>query len=292
MIVPKSHLIYLFPLFGLAMGYIIYHLPHPHIPPQSYYFQDQTRYLEMTICTICFTLFGWLFLSEKGAWFKGYFFEFYSGNVQLKRKNNIFYSWLMLFTASIILCFNIHLLNKNHTDPGDISSALKVWEIASYWVTTLYTFWFWTQKDRGVEILKKLKDRNVETGIFLGAAILILLTFAIAHTYLFYVGTYDNFIKANEPLMSLGLIVFVYIIFIIINNKVITHAKDPDVKKDIRTMHIYIDRPTAAIFVVLFTFAIYARYIGCLVAIENFFSGAIAFELILSSIVWSNTNTF
>jgi hypothetical protein len=261
----------------------------------EYRFRDTVRYTEFIACGGCFLLFNWFFLCEKGKFLKGYFRLFFIGDETENIKNNCFYCWLMLATTVVIIYFNVHLINVGFKDKF-IVQALKVWEITAYWLTTIYTCWFWLNKKRGFEVLATMNQKQGVTGIFLGISITLLLGFAVVHTLLFIGETFnpwiDGFIETNETLLSLALIVVVYTLFININIWIINNTSDTLIKEDFKTMHKYLDRPTFVIFIIMFFFAFYVRLVGCLSSMENFFSGAIAFELILSSIVYANTNTF
>jgi hypothetical protein len=287
----KSRFTWMVVVYLAGMIYLYVQPPHC-ITKDTDMFSDGVRSTEFIVFTVWSLAFLLLFLFKKRKFVVGCAFKFYYGNLEENRKNNIFYCWLMFVMSSILLYFNIHLIN---IDSIDIRGACKIWELTAYWVTVLFTGSIWLSKERGRKILATLEDKQGQTGILLGIAITTLFFFAIAHTFLFFSTTFNdnirNWIEDHDPLLSLGLIIAVYSLFIAIN-LTIRKSKDPEVKKDITLMHKYVDLPTFFIFVIMFVFAAYAKYVGCLQEISIFFSGAIAFELIFTSIVYACTNTF
>ena len=295
MIFLKSRFTYFVIVYGIAISWLIYHPAHK-TSPSIQFFPDCVKCIEYLTCTVWCFLFAYLFLVNPGRYLKGKCFYFYNGKISNGKvfKNNRFYCWLMFITSLVLFYANIHLINVYHED---VKSVFKVWEITAYWVTTFYTGWFWLNKKRGGEVLATLPEKQGETGIFLGVAITLLFGFAVIHTFLFFSETFNDgigkFIEENDAVLSLFLIILVYGLFMFLN-MMIMKSKDEEVSNEVSIMHRYIDRPTLFIFVIMFAVAAYSRSVSvvCLSDMKSFFSGAIAFELILSSIVWANTNTF
>lgn len=283
----------LFILSLLAVLFILIIHPQHFVSPGVYSFVDLFRFIELGISCVCFFFFYFLFLRNSG-----YASEFYYGNVEKNKKDNKFYCWLMFFTGVIILILNVHYLNIYNKTKNDIRNSLKVWEISAYLVTTIYSVWFWFSKDRGRLIIKKFtEEEKLPTFFIILLSNFIIILIAFLHSII-YIGNFifnDTLVKIiekNHTLLSLFLINIVYYFFCKINNKVINNLPDSDdAKKEFNIMLKYVDRPTFIIFFILLLLLGYTRLIGCNSEMDNFVSGAIAFELLLSSIVWANTNT-
>ncbi len=281
--------------FGFVLLIITIHPPHC-LTCGEYYFNDPLRYFELFSCLILFLIFGYMFLNEKGP-----YYIYYNGRPRRKKSNNRFYCWMMFVTSIALVAGNIHILNYSHKSDQNVVNALKIWDVLAYFVITAYTLWFWLSKSRGRNIIKKhIGQEKDGTVLFIIFANLILIVIFVAHFSMslddigwgFLSDGITKVLERFEILITLGLIVSVYFLFCSINKKVISNTTDYTVKRDFRTMQKYIDGPTRFIFCIMFTYAIYAWLIGCLPLMGKFFSGAIGFELILSSIVWSHTETF
>jgi hypothetical protein len=233
---------------------------------------------------------------------------------------NLFYCRLMVLTIAVILLGNYHFLNLHEPItasglPANIHDTAKVWEVAAYAVTFFYTAWFWFVSQNGnilVGWLNKVDDANVMRKI-VPALILMFVATAFHFCLVFLPMLVTEGLSDNAVPISMFLIVLVYVSFYLINRTVIaglTHRCDPTPNECPKTQDGQckkakfrreweatakaIDYPTLWIFVLLFVYSI------CLWActttellsnLEIFFSGAIAFELLLSSIVWANTET-
>lgn len=241
-----------------------------------------------------------------------------------------FYCDLMFITVILGITFTIHYINWETTD---VHSAIKVWEIAAYAVTLLYTFWLWIFSLR--ENMKKIiEEKNItclnKLGFvfFIIVALLILLAITIGHIIITF-SSDASFIKTFSIQFSILLIFFTYFLFDLISAKVIEFTNeainidevikkekllDPGLNETNRRENLtslnkiikdyneefkfglkYMDRPMKWVFVIMTVYAVYSTGIDFFAKkhvmheMESFFGGAIAFELLLSSVVWAKT---
>jgi hypothetical protein len=290
------HRIYLIVLFILSIGFVIFHNQVPS-ELQDNSFVEQVRTIELGSCFLAFFLF-WYLLYRKGAKLS----KFYRGTKDergvVTKSGNEFYCLLMLTTALVILFGTVHFLNlKTGRDQAAIDGGVKVWEVSGYIVTTLYTFWFWVSpRAKGRPTVKDMTGDKEKAIISIGLSLLILILFTLLHSYIIF-GAIISKTEIYEPFgtysvaINTVLVFCVYIVFCYID-KVVIRNSTGETLSDFNTMHRFIDRPTLIIFGIL---SLYAGYTVFLThqfqLLDRFFSGAIAFELLLSSIVWANTET-
>ena len=201
---------------------------------------------------------------------------------------NKFYSILMLIAILSITIFSYYFLSVEN----NFQKGVRVWEIASYVITLIYTIWFWYVSKNGRTILKDISSNNILTVILItGPAIGGLSLITTFHLILILGGNaLCGFFTYNSVNITLGLIVAVYMIFYYINKRVIKHCKNEKLKQEFTLSFKYIDKPSLFIFCILLTYSLYVNRTGNLHSMEIFFSGAITFELLLSSIVWAQTD--
>jgi hypothetical protein len=189
-----------------------------------------------------------------------------------------------------ILGFTIYFLTRQKPDYLD---ATKTWEVASYLLTLLYTGWFWLISPTGRKILKQIsgKGDGLPAGFAVGIAMMLILIITYLHLDEIHIFGRLHVNELYLAPINTFLLSFVYFIFCWIDKLVITHSSEDQVKRDFGVTYKNSDRPSLIAFVALF---IYAAFVAVFVkeeTMELFFSGAIAFELLLSSIVWANTET-
>jgi hypothetical protein len=213
-------------------------------------------------------------------------------------ERNKFYCLLMLTTALLITSFSVHFLSL-----PDVHRATKVWEVAAYMVTTIYNLWFWFGTSNGhriqdeIQAVSRGNHQKVRTTVLLSFITLVLIT--VIHTIAIFGGMFIvdwlwKPLATFSILITLSLIIFVYVLFVKLGKLVIDNCSTQKFKRDFIIGLKYIDRPTLIIFCILFMYAVYTTAFSQfqhMESMEIFFSGAIAFELLLSSIVWANTET-
>jgi hypothetical protein len=177
----------------------------------------------------------------------------------------------------------------------DYLDATKAWEVTSYLLTLSYTAWFWFWSPTGKEILKEISSKGDGDGLPAGGKIVIAMALIGVVTYLHL--DESNIFKRlhldeiNLAPINIFLLSLVYLIFCWIDKLVIRHSSKEQVKRDFKVTYNNSDRPSLIAFVALFIYAVFVRVFVKGETMELFFSGAIAFELLLSSIVWANTET-
>jgi hypothetical protein len=261
--------------------------------------------VELFFCLLIFGAF-YYFFGRNNSRFNEYYRE------------NSFYCKLMAVTLVGILLGNIHFLHSDEairqqlikqgfSEPEiqqkiieiELKSTVKVWEVAAYIVTAIYNIWFWFGSNAGKQIFDSL--RNVSRNAIINIILMIVALALVAFLHIIVVlGNLDllRIQLANRDFLqilftgqfSIVLIVIVYILYFFIDKSVITHTEGR-YQEDFRLMLIYIDKPILYIFIILTIYAGYTTLTGHFHSVEFFFSGAIAFELLLSSIVWANTKT-
>lgn len=211
-------------------------------------------------------------------------------------EKNRFFSWLFLFIiVGIVICtcivFQKFPLEPNPAKAHPVtaySATGKVWEIACMIMTSIYTFWFWfLSKDENGNRLTILDNVNndakqktyIIVSIVLSVVLLIVASLMNIYLVVFGIGIFWHWI-------SLILMVATFIIFWRIDNLVIDNHNDENVKKDF----LYAKNNSDIPGIISFTFlAIYFLFLHKY-PMELFFSGAIAFQMLLSSFVWANTD--
>lgn len=245
------------------------------------------------------SLYYWFFVKEDSK-----FQEFYIGNR--------FYCSLIYFITTLLILFTIHFLNTEIVSYENQNGrhllpiahkSVKIWEVGSYLITTIYTVWLWYFSDNGTKILDDIEKDKKRFGMYtIGPSLLFLLIIVGVHSYIIFSNN-NEWLKHYGILLTLFLIILTYIIFNSITKQVVKTTKNLEGlnesdKKERQTIHTefksalkFIERPTLIIFCIMFAYATYCSYCGIIHEMETFFSGAIAFELLLSSIVWANTDT-
>lgn len=253
---------------------------------------DVTEFFEILLFLITFEAFYFLFARE-GSKFNNFY------------RVNSFYCKLMILTVAGIIIGNTHFLQDGTYSKNDaVKGVVKVWEVAAYSVTCIYTAWFW-KWGNGTKILDEINSWKPATNIILAVVLLFFITlihFIIIFGDVPVKSEYFDWVKPFTGLLSIGLIAAVYVLFLYINKSVIDNCDVELYKREFTGALKYIDRPTLIIFCILFLYAVYITVIDVSTStlyaadnyfhsIEIFFSGAIAFELLLSSIIWANTET-
>jgi len=219
----------------------------------------------------------------------------------------------MFYMAITIIVSNIHIFNQK--DP-DIDDAAKSWEVASYLVTLIYTWVFWRDSSKnGRKIIHEVEREKQEDGITpkktmhfqIIATLFLLVIIAAIHTFILFghyifksltgCGTFEAgtimYELDNFPVIfTIALIVITYGFFLYISYLVTRHCKNRQFSRDFKIGLKYVDGPVFVIFCCLFIYSLCLTLSGQVAKMEQFFSGAIAFELLLSSICWANTDMF
>lgn len=268
-------------------------LVHP-IDNETYEMYEKNRFWQpFSILTIA-VIYGVFFIKNS---------KFY--------QDNKFYCSLMYFTVTTVVLSTTYFLNReivhheNHQGNNLIHIAhtsVKVWEVGSYLLTLIYTYWLWYRSDKGTEILDEIEKTKKRFGMYrIAPSLFILFIIVVLHTVLIFSNIW--WLKGYEILVTLILIILTYIIFNSITKQVVKTTsgytsltngekeKQEVINKEFKITLKYIERPTLIIFCILFAYASYCTLCGIIHEMETFFSGAIAFELLLSSIVWANTET-
>lgn len=234
-------------------------------------------------------------------------------------KTDKFYCDLMYSTIILGITFTIHYINWETTD---VHSAIKVWEISAYAVTLLYTFWIWIFSLRK-NMAKIIEKKNIEFWLKFSfvaviiVALLILLAITVGHIVITF-SSQKSFIKTYSIQFSVVLILITYFLFDLLSAKVVQLTTEKlvvntsltneeqneltELNKKIEEYHEefkfglkYMDRPMKWVFVIMTVYAVYSTGIDnfaqkqVMHEMESFFGGAIAFELLLSSVVWAKT---
>lgn len=223
-------------------------------------------------------------------YFIGYIFKKKNINhiVKIFYKKNKFYCKLMLGAMLLIFAFTYIFFIKYDDYPKGASG----WELTSYIVTLLYTYWFWWKSDNGKAILDQIdKERKGFAFRVIAPAMGGIGLITIFHIFMLFYRKLWWFFDDYFMIITLFLITIVYMVFFNINKAVINFCEDPKFKNDFKVGLKYIDGPTLLIFCILFFYSIFVKITGHLHDMELFFSGAIAFELLLTSFVWANTET-
>lgn len=181
-----------------------------------------------------------------------------------------FWTPIAILVASIIYGFSGIVFGNDE--------PYKMWEDAAICSTVVYTLVILLtgilEKDKE-DKRAKFEGVNRNQGILLGVLLLLILVFAYINLF-------------NETLQCVGrLQFFLYIsICYVIIDCILIKADIPEKNETINAL-FYCDGPTFIIFSVLL---IYAACISVFQKTskvnDSFFSGAIAFQMILASIVW------
>jgi hypothetical protein len=220
----------------------------------------------------------------------------------------------MLFTIVVIFLGNVHFLQttteiiiqqlitnktpeieiESKTIYAQIRDAVKVWEVAAYITTAIYHYWFWQHSKAGEDIQTEIASKgakNWRLNVKIFSVVVFLIIISVIHIFILSENENNWWLSEYGGQISIFLIIIVYSLFIYNDRMVIFNGKTHKFKRDFIVGLRYIDRPILIIFCILFIYAIYTTATGHFHSIEIFFSGAIAFELLLSSIVWANTKT-
>lgn len=261
---------------------------------------------EFLLFTIVHILFGYYFLSPSGK-----FSTFYYGDKKKHKKNNKTYSWLIYSVLQVMLILILHDLNNNQNNDYNIHFVLKLWETVSYLVIAFYNWWFWFNKERGKDIVNKHFKGDLGIILWIYGIVFVTIFLTFFHLLISISDKFCNdqtkeWLSAHEVTISLLLITTIYWSFARLDKIIFTNIKkkakhEPNsvkfnidvniTKRDFNTLYRYVDNPMKFIFLTLFVFSIYLDWINVIGKMEAFFSGAIGFELIFSSIIWANTDT-
>jgi hypothetical protein len=274
------------------------------ISDDRYIFFESIRVTQMLI-SILLALFFYIFFASK------------HGRLNSFYKSDKFYCDLMYITTISGVSFTIHYINW---ETINVHSAIKIWEIAAYSVTLIYTFWLWLFKNgRNIFLIIEYKNiafwEKVRFVLAIGGALVTLFLIVVGHIFITF-GSNHEYLRHYSILFSVGLILLTYFLFVYISNKVInltevklhSNGKMTQVQKqEINFLNSkiedyynefsfglkYTDRPMKWVFLIMFIYATYTAGLDFFAAknimleIEVFFGGAIAFELLLSSVIWA-----
>lgn len=226
--------------------------------------------------------------------------------------DNRFYCTLIFVTTTLLILFTLHFLNREivfyETQNGRnllpiAHKSVKIWEVGSYLITTFYTIWLWYFSDKGTNILDDIEKSKKRFGMYrIAPSIFLLLIIVGIHFYILFSNNIQE-LKDFGVLITLFLIILTYIIFNLITKQVVETTFNVEgfegveltnritIHKEFKSALKFIERPTLIIFCIMFVYALYCSFSGIVQEMEIFFSGAIAFELLLSSIVWANTKS-
>ncbi len=298
----KSYAFYINTILVLLIISII------HINDINYRFYDSIRVSQLLIIVLI-ALFFYLFIKRKSGWLN----KFYTSDT--------FYCELMYITSIVGVSSTIYFINW---ETIDVHRAIKIWEIAAYSVTLLYTLWLWKFKI-GNDIFQIIEYKKIpfwKKFRFAGAIILslvFLFFIIIGHLFITF-GNNHEVIRHYSILISIALIFITYLLFAKISSNVISltenkltktknmtnedkksidllNTKITDYNNEFKFGLRYMDRPMKWVFFIMLIYAFYVAGLDCfanknvLLQIEVFFGGAIAFELLLSSLVWAKTET-
>lgn len=272
--------------------WVFVHSSHQYEAAKTFYYLENIRWVELGLSLLLIISYWFVFLQES-KYLNAFF------------KTNEFYCKLMYTTAFGVLIFTIHFINWEN---NDYHNAVKVWEVASYLITLIYTFWLWYFSDNGTKILDEIEKNEKRFGFKkIAPALLLLLVISVFHSIVIFSPSSLGVLNKCSILLTLLLIFVVYKLFNVITKQVILNTKNAPTNngtetEEQKTERIrintefnitlkYIERPTMYIFGTMLVYAGYCTLFGSIHDMEIFFSGAIAFELLLSSIVWSNTET-
>jgi Na+/proline symporter len=226
---------------------------------------------------------------------------------------NTFYCDLMFYMVITLVDANVHIFNQ--ASPN-FDYAAKSWEVASYLVTLIYTLVFWRNKHKnGKKIISHIEAKKESDGVTpkvnvsdrIWWTLSVLLFISIIHTMILFEkpiahlltgnstvqeGSFLYLINEFPTIATILLIVITYALFLNINLMVINHCEDTPYYEDFRIGMRYIDLPVLIIFCCLLIYSIFIAFTKDPTAMNGFFSGAIAFELLLSSMCWANTDMF
>jgi hypothetical protein len=208
-------------------------------------------------------------------------------NICIDHRNQRFSKVILSFIAMLIIIFSIYFLSFKK----DFLSGCRIWELASYIFTFIYTLWFWFWSENGGKLCDNIGGRRIIKrivpalfGIFIISIIhlIVAINSNILGSFIEY---YVN--------ISLLLLVGVYFIFLKINKLIKdsnSNRNTKEIKTELTSTADIIDTSAYYIFGILFIYSIFIYATGNIKPMEIFFSGAIAFELLLSGIIWTSTN--
>lgn len=163
-------------------------------------------------------------------------------------------------------------------------SPWKTWETCALGFTLVYTgYIYWKGWKKGF-------FKNIDGGIalLLGIALMALLLVTLASgNELFHLFTFH----LNRPLIMVFLVIttalFVTVDFLLFK---FLYSSKPEVSKAYRLSLIFSDIPITLAFIILTIYSVILNYQGKLEGMDAFFGGTIAFQMILSNIVWTFTD--
>lgn len=201
-------------------------------------------------------------------------------------KNEKFSGKILLAILIYIIFSSIYYLSFK----DNLHKGIRIWELSSYIFTFLYTIWFWNFSDNGNKIFEDIGWKRAYK-VFSPLFILLFLITAF-HIYLFFwSSTIGEFISRYSINITLLLIIAAYSTFFLINNQLKKHStNNKKLIKNLKNTFDYVDKPVLYVFCMLFVYSVYVNIAGYIQSMEMFFSGAIAFELLLSGYIWTRTD--
>lgn len=231
-----------------------------------------------------------------------YMYQYMAQYMSQFYKENKVYVWMLSVSLILIVIANIIVV---YWLPSIIKidiwiSVGKVWEIASCLLTIAFTLWYWFIKESNGKFSKsgkqliELIDDNVKRMLLrlvISLSLLLMLIVVCANIYFI--------IKGGHRAGVIGVIAvtFVFILFIgidIVIIKTLEQLKDNnnlkvDITKELIDFKYALKNSDIPISIAFFALAAYAIF--TYPQMELFFSGAIGFQLLYSTIIWANLDT-
>lgn len=154
----------------------------------------------------------------------------------------------------------------------------RTWELAAVYSTIAYSVVLWLLGF----LRKKFEGARFEQGMI----ITLLLLFIV---YCAYSTLAEELKLFDRPLHRVGIMVLYLLIsitYIAIDFILIRTTTNKSEKEEVKNSFFYCDGPTCIVFSVLLIFAFISKIQKTNELNDTFFSGAIAFQMILASIVW------
>jgi len=212
------------------------------------------------------------------------FFQKLFNNFSEFYKNNSVYMYMLcgyfflIILSSIIFPLLIDDTTKKYLWVG------TSWEILSSILTIVYSIYFWFCNDEGKKILDMLGDNKKTIRRFMVFAFINLILIVVANvvnsinfywgplSMLFAILTFGAFVFIDQTLLDE------------LNKNSNTNKEIEKIRKDVDYVLSNSDIPTLVAFAILFVYAIFMYN-----RMQLFFSGAIAFQMLISTVIWANT---
>ncbi|MFC1538652.1 hypothetical protein ACFL6H_04450 [Candidatus Latescibacterota bacterium] len=195
--------------------------------------------------------------------------------MELKFYNdNKWYCRFLIIISIIIIIGNLFFLLR---ETPKYVSAGKVWELASCILIILYTSVFWFFSDDGEDLLDSIKPEiKTKTIRRIFWALGMLIGIIALNIWLIFK---NNSLVYGK--ISTGFVVLVFALFCHIDNLIIHNHSDEEKQKEFRYYLSNSDFPSFITFFILF---VYSWFIYN--SMQLFFSGAIAFQMLISTVAW------